>query len=728
MSNPVHYESFRSDGTLLDRNSSTSSDRSRISSQNTSFKITSPKHDYGNRQRSASVAWSHYSDWKARDSLMKSPRDHHYQKRKSSLFDDSFKEKKPALSRTMQMDGCDYLQSSRSESSHAFITPLRVTKLDQCESLLRKYDVCDHIGTYNDYGGNPNLTSYHLDSPESPKVGGNNEEEETENQENQKEEDLEKSVEAEHQINENVSVWIKQFKILSSRDQMDALTDLIGECSLDHIRHLRSVIEPFFQKDFIKELPKEIALHVMCFLSPADIARISLTCHYWRNLAEDNRLWRKKCEEVNVTAMDEPSDRKSGAWAETASTSGIEIVGYRPVPSYRLALFTGYHPHWLRYYSDTDDSPKNVCLARSKWKALYLRHQRILANWRYRPLRGSCILKGHDEHVITCLQIHGDLIVTGSDDNTLKIWSASKAVCLQTLTGHTGGVWSSQMSEDGKTVTSGSTDRTVRVWCVETGRCLHCLQGHTSTVRCMTLREDRLVTGSRDTSIRLWNIEDGTCIRILQGHVAAVRCVQFDGIRIVSGAYDFSIKVWDAESGRCLHTLTGHSNRVYSLLFDSERDIVVSGSLDTTIKIWNIRDGVCTQTLTGHQSLTSGMQLRGNILVSGNADSTIKIWDIMDGQCKYTLSGPNRHASAVTSLQFLENGLVATSSDDGSVKLWDVKQGVFVRDLVRLRSGGSGGCIWRLKSTPTMLVCAVGSRNGTEDTKLILLDFDADYP
>lgn len=55
----------------------------------------------------------------------------------------------------------------------------------------------------------------------------------------------------------------------------------------------------------LKEL-FQIALHVMCFLSPADIARISLTCRYWRNLAEDNRLWRKKCEEANVTAMDEP--------------------------------------------------------------------------------------------------------------------------------------------------------------------------------------------------------------------------------------------------------------------------------------------------------------------------------------------------------------------------------------------------------------------------------------
>lgn len=61
-----------------------------------------------------------------------------------------------------------------------------------------------------------------------------------------------------------------------------------------------------------------------------------------------------------------------------------------------------------------------------------------------------------------------------------------------------------------------------------------------------------------------------------------------------------------------------------------------------------------------------------------------KIWDIMDGQCKYTLSGPNRHASAVTSLQFLENGLVATSSDDGSVKLWDVKQGMLLPLVSRI--------------------------------------------
>ena len=36
----------------------------------------------------------------------------------------------------------------------------------------------------------------------------------------------------------------------------------------------------------------------------------------------------------------------------------------------------------------------------------------------------SQVLKGHDDHVITCLEFSGNRIVSGSDDNTLKVWSA----------------------------------------------------------------------------------------------------------------------------------------------------------------------------------------------------------------------------------------------------------------------------------------------------------------
>ncbi len=79
----------------------------------------------------------------------------------------------------------------------------------------------------------------------------------------------------------------------------------------------------------------------------------------------------------------------------------------------------------------------------------------------------------------------------------------------------------------------------------------------------------------------------------------------------------------------------------------------------------------------------------------------------------------------MTCLQFNKK-FVVTSSDDGTVKLWDLHTGEFIRNLVTLDSGGSGGVVWRVRKNQTKLVCAVGSRNGTEETKLLVLDFDID--
>ncbi|KAM4750354.1 F-box/WD repeat-containing protein 7 isoform 1-T1 [Anableps anableps] len=469
--------------------------------------------------------------------------------------------------------------------------------------------------------------------------------------------------------------WLRTFQSWSGPEKLLALDELIDSCEPTQVKHMMQVIEPQFQRDFISLLPKELALYVLSFLEPKDLLQAAQTCRYWRILAEDNLLWREKCREEGIDEPLPPRKRK------------IAKPGFTHSP----------------------------------WKSAYIRQHRIDTNWRRGDLKSPKVLKGHDDHVITCLQFCGNRIVSGSDDNTLKVWSAITGKCLRTLVGHTGGVWSSQMRDN--IIISGSTDRTLKVWNAETGECIHTLYGHTSTVRCMHLHEKRVVSGSRDATLRVWDIETGQCLHVLMGHVAAVRCVQYDGRRVVSGAYDFMVKVWDPETETCLHTLQGHTNRVYSLQFDGIH--VVSGSLDTSIRVWDVETGNCIHTLTGHQSLTSGMELKDNILVSGNADSTVKIWDIKTGQCLQTLQGPHKHQSAVTCLQFNKN-FVITSSDDGTVKLWDLKTGEFIRNLVTLESGGSGGVVWRIRASNTKLVCAVGSRNGTEETKLLVLDFDVD--
>ncbi|XP_071315638.1 F-box/WD repeat-containing protein 7-like isoform X1 [Trachinotus anak] len=469
--------------------------------------------------------------------------------------------------------------------------------------------------------------------------------------------------------------WLHTFQTWSGPERLLALDELIDRCETSQVKHMMQVIEPQFQRDFISLLPKELALYVLTFLAPRDLLQAAQTCRYWRILAEDNLLWREKCREEGIS--------------EGASSRRRKCV--RPGA------------------------------AVSPWKSAYIRQHRIESNWRKGDTREPMVLKGHDDHVITCLQFSGDLIVSGSDDNTLKVWSAITGKCLRTLTGHTGGVWCSQMAV--ATVISGSTDRTLRVWDAESGECVHTLYGHTSTVRCMHLHGNRVVSGSRDTTLRVWDVSTGRCEHVLTGHVAAVRCVQYDGCRVVSGGYDYMVKVWDPETEACLHTLQGHTNRVYSLQFDGV--FVVSGSLDTSIRVWDAETGGSVHTLTGHQSLTSGMELRDNILVSGNADSTVRVWDVRTGQCLHTLQGPNKHQSAVTCLQFCR-GLVLSSSDDGTVKLWDLRTGAWLRDVVALQSRGSGGVVWRIRASDTRLVCAAGSRNGTEETKLLVLDFDLD--
>jgi len=473
-----------------------------------------------------------------------------------------------------------------------------------------------------------------------------------------------------------LNTWLGQFQSWSRDERLFALNDLINSCDMSVVRHLMAKIEPHFQRDFISLLPKELALYVLSFLQPKDLCKAAMTCRYWRILAEDNLLWKEKCAEYDMFSSLEDTNR---GLSKTSSTK----------------------------------------LSNTPHKQSFLYCLKLETNWRSNSLRPAKYLKGHDDHVVTCLQFDGDKIVSASDDNTLKVWSGITGNLIRTLVGHTGGVWSSQLK--GNIVVSGSTDRTLRVWNAETGECIHILQGHTSTVRCLAMHGDLVVSGSRDGTLRVWDVKKGVCLHVLIGHAAAVRCVQFDGKHVVSGAYDYLVKVWDVETETCLHTLSGHSNRVYSLQFDGTH--IVSGSLDASIRVWNSKTGQLLHTLLGHQSLTSGMVLKNSFLVSGNADSTVKIWNIVTGKCLHTLTGVNKHNSAVTSLQF-NSKFVVTSSDDGSVKLWDMKTGDFIRDLVQLESGGSGGVVWRVKCNEKKLVCAVGSRNGTEETKLLVIDFD----
>jgi WD40 repeat protein len=58
--------------------------------------------------------------------------------------------------------------------------------------------------------------------------------------------------------------------------------------------------------------------------------------------------------------------------------------------------------------------------------------------------------------------VHGDKLISGYDDNTIKVWSTDTWVCENTLEGHRDNVNSLLMHGD--KLLSGSDDKSVRVW------------------------------------------------------------------------------------------------------------------------------------------------------------------------------------------------------------------------------------------------------------------------
>lgn len=228
----------------------------------------------------------------------------------------------------------------------------------------------------------------------------------------------------------------------------------------------------------------------------------------------------------------------------------------------------------------------------------------------------------------------GRWVVTGSWDQSAKIWDAHTGKAIRKLDGvHQGYVNSVQFAPDGKRVLTASDDRTAQLWDATTGEPLQpALTGHEDRVRQAHFSVDgsRIVTASNDKTARVWDADSAQEQLVLRGHEWAVLCSEFsrDGKRIITGGEDNVAILWDAVTGEQLLKLPGHTDSVTAVAFSPDGSRALTGSQDNTVKLWDAHTGKEILTLEGHREEVTSVSFSpdGQTVLSSGRDGKTILW------------------------------------------------------------------------------------------------------
>ncbi|MFF3276037.1 hypothetical protein ACFYWU_34650 [Streptomyces chrestomyceticus] len=313
----------------------------------------------------------------------------------------------------------------------------------------------------------------------------------------------------------------------------------------------------------------------------------------------------------------------------------------------------------------------------------------------------STPLTGHTKAVYaTAFAPDGRLLVTGSGDNTIRLWDVREPgrpkPMGQPLAGHRDWVYWLQFTRDGHTLASASRDGTVRLWDMRDARRPRPwgqpLTGHTSYVFSVSFSPDgrTLATASQDTTLRLWDVSDPArphpLGQPLTGHTTHVASAAYspDGRTVASAGHDRTVRLWNVTDPR--HPapwgppLNGHSADVYSVAFSPDSKLLASVSDDKTVRLWDIADPArpspVGSPLTGHTNTVLAVAFApdGRTLATGGSDNTIRLWNLTDPAHATPLGSPLvGHTGFINWIAFGPDGhTLASSSDDTTARLWNL--------------------------------------------------------
>ncbi len=371
-------------------------------------------------------------------------------------------------------------------------------------------------------------------------------------------------------------------------------------------------------------------------------------------------------------------------------------------------LYKTINPELFSQFLPRNFSPNNTLKPRSSYP-LFFGDQKIskaLSNIAKKFNFSQCfnVFQGH-KALVKALAIspHGYLLVSGSDDQTIRLWNLKTGQLLHQFKGHQAAVNTVAISPNGQKLISGSLDRTIVAWNLKSRTMTDRFFSHSGSpyshrdgeVYAVAYSPDGniVASGSADHTLKLWNQRNGELLYRLYEHTDVVLCVTFTQPDLsippfkvypdscpkasffASGSADGNIKIWQFGRFRSLRTLIGHHDQVCCLAISQDQTILASGSVDQTVKLWNFKTGELLTTLTQHSDTVSSVAISpdGKLLASSSQESGIQLWDISNRNNFKHLGVPIEHLDGYPPVAFTpDSKMLVTGGENGDILIWQL--------------------------------------------------------
>ncbi|VEN63023.1 unnamed protein product [Callosobruchus maculatus] len=268
------------------------------------------------------------------------------------------------------------------------------------------------------------------------------------------------------------------------------------------------------------------------------------------------------------------------------------------------------------------------------------------------------------------------IMVSASEDATIKVWDFETGEYERTLKGHTDSIQDIGAAFDpsGKLLASCSADMSIKLWDFQQSyECVRTMLGHDHNVSSVAFMPagDFVVSASRDKTVKMWEVATGYCVKTFVGHRDWVRMVRpsSDGALLATCSNDQSVRVWTVATKECRVELRAHDHVVECVAWAPDASaapineaagadnrkgahrgpFLASGSRDKTIRIWDVGAGVALFVLVGHDNWVRGLAFHpgGKFLVSASDDKTLRVWDLRNKRCMKVLDAHKHFCTSV---------------------------------------------------------------------------------